>query len=53
MLMVNRSLKSQGRSFLDFLTDAVVGARGGLKTPSLIPIVQDVSVPTAQSIILP
>jgi len=53
MLTVNRSLKSQGRSILDFLTEAIVAARGGLKTPSLIPIVQDVSVPTAQSIILP
>jgi hypothetical protein len=53
MLTVNRSLKSQGRSILDFLTEAIVAARLGLKTPSLIPIVQDVSVPTAQSIILP
>jgi len=36
---VNLTLKSQGRSILDFLTEAITTARGGLKTPSLIPVV--------------
>jgi hypothetical protein len=53
ILTVNLTLKSQGRSILDFLTEAIVASRRGMKTPSLIPIVQDVSVPTARSIILP
>jgi hypothetical protein len=37
MLTVNGSLKSQGRSILDFLTESCVAARQGLNPPSLVP----------------
>jgi transposase len=37
MLTVNASLKSQGRSILEFLTESCVASREGLKPPSLIP----------------
>jgi transposase len=37
MLTVNTSLKSQGRSILEFLTESCVARREGLKPPSLIP----------------
>jgi hypothetical protein len=37
MLTVNASLKSQGRSILEFLTESCVAGREGLKPPSLIP----------------
>ena len=50
MLTVNRSLKSQGRSILDFLTEACVATRLGMKTPSLIPVTQYVPVPNARTL---
>jgi hypothetical protein len=37
MLTVNASLKSQGRSILDFLTESCLAAREGLQPPSLLP----------------
>lgn len=37
MLTVNASLKSQGRSILEFLTESCVAGREGLNPPSLIP----------------
>lgn len=37
MLTVNASLKSQGRSILDFLTESCLAARAGLQPPSLLP----------------
>jgi transposase len=54
MLTVNCSLKAQGRSILDFLTESCIAARLGLKTPSLIPMTQDedVSTPRAKTLIL-
>jgi transposase len=51
MLTVNRSLKLQGRSILDFLTESCVAARLGMKPPSLIPAVQDIAVPNARTLI--
>jgi len=44
MLTVNRSLKLQGRSILDFLTESCLAARLGMKPPSLIPAVQAIPV---------
>jgi hypothetical protein len=40
MLTVNHSLKLQGRSILDFLTQSCLAARLGMPHPSLIPPVQ-------------
>jgi transposase len=51
MLTVNHSLKSQGRSILDFLTESCVAARLGTKTPSLIPVVQETAIPNARNLI--
>jgi hypothetical protein len=39
MLTVNHSLKFQGRSVLDFLTQSCLAARLGMQLPSLIPTV--------------
>jgi transposase len=49
MLTVNCSLKAQGRSILDFLTESCLAARLGLETPSLIPTTQDEHVCTPPS----
>lgn len=53
MLTVNCSLKAQGRSILDFLTQSCIAARLGLETPSLIPMTQDeqVCVPPSTTLI--
>jgi hypothetical protein len=40
MLTVKHSLKLQGRSVLDFLTQSCLAARLGMQRPSLIPTVQ-------------
>jgi hypothetical protein len=40
MLTINHSLKLQGRSVLDFLTQSCLAARLGIQHPSLIPTVQ-------------
>jgi len=54
MLTVNHSLKSQGLSILDFLTEACLAARLGLKSPYLIPSSsQDVSGTTPRTLFLP
>jgi hypothetical protein len=45
MLTVNRTLKVQGRSVLDFLTESCTAARYGNEPPSLIPIVQTPPMP--------
>ena len=37
MLTVVTTLKSQKRNVLEFMTQAVVAARGGTATPSLLP----------------
>jgi transposase len=52
MLTVNRSLKLQGRSILDFLTESCLAARLGMKPPSLIPPVHDTPVPHPRTLIL-
>lgn len=54
MLTVNCSLKAQGRSILDFLTESCIAARLGLETPSLIPMTQDehVCAPPSTTLIL-
>jgi transposase len=54
MLTVNCSLKAQGRSILDFLTESCIAARLGLTTPSLIPMTQneDISAPLSKTLIL-
>lgn len=52
MLTVNSSLKAQGRSILDFLTEACLANRWGTQEPSLIPTVQDVHTPTSRTPIL-
>lgn len=44
MLTVNHSLKLQGRSVLDFLTQSCLAARLGTQHPSLIPTVQQAPV---------
>jgi len=44
MLTVNHSLKLQGRSVLDFLTQSCLAARLGEQPPSLIPVVQEPAV---------
>jgi len=51
MLTVNHSLKLQGRSVLDFLTDSCVAARLGMQPPSLIPVVQDITAPSPRTLI--
>lgn len=51
ILTVNRSLKLQGRSILDFLTESCVAARLGIKPPSLIPAAQDIAVPNPRTLI--
>ncbi|MCA6531732.1 MAG: IS66 family transposase, partial [Pseudanabaena sp. M135S2SP2A07QC] len=40
MLTVKHSLKLQGRSVLDFLTQSCLAARLGMQRPSLVPTVQ-------------
>jgi transposase len=52
MLTVNRSLKSQGRSILDFLTDACFAYRVGETPPSLIPPTQTPSTAISQTLII-
>jgi transposase len=52
MLTVNHSLKLQGRSILDFLTDSCAAARLGIKAPSLTPMLQALPDPTARTMIL-
>jgi hypothetical protein len=51
MLTVNCSLKAQGRSILDFLTESCLAARLGLNTPSLLPVAQDTCAPLARTLI--
>lgn len=53
MLTVNTSLKAQGRSILDFLTESVQAARLGTKYPSLIPTVESDLTPTTRTLLLP
>ena len=50
MLTVNRSLKAQGRSVLDFLTESCIAARHGTEPPSLIPTIQ--APPISKTLIL-
>jgi hypothetical protein len=50
MLTVNRSLKAQGRSVLDFLTESCIAARHGTEPPSLIPTIQ--TPPISKTLIL-
>jgi transposase len=45
MLTVNSSLKAQGRSVLDFLTESCMAARHGTQPPSLIPETQSFPMP--------
>lgn len=45
MLTVNRTLKAQGRSVLDFLTESCIAARQGNQPPSLIPTIQTPPIP--------
>jgi transposase len=52
MLTVNHSLKLQGRSVLDFLTQSCLAARLGIQPPSLIPVVNDIAVPNPTTLIL-
>ena len=52
MLTVTRSLKSQGRSILDFLTDACFAYRVGGTPPSLIPPPQTPSTAISQTLII-
>jgi transposase len=52
MLTVNCSLKAQGRSILDFLTESCLAARLGLKTPSLLPVAQAACPPPSTTLIL-
>jgi transposase len=52
MLTVNCSLKAQGRSILDFLTESCIAARLGLNSPSLIPVTQDLCAPLAETLTL-
>jgi transposase len=52
MLTVNTSLKAQGRSILDFLTESVQAARLGMEHPSLIPTVDNDSTPTTGTLLL-
>lgn len=51
ILTVNRSLKLQGRSILDFLTESCLAARLGMTPPSLIPAVHATPVPLARTLI--
>jgi transposase len=52
MLTVNHSLKLQGRSVLDFLTQSCLAARLGMQPPSLIPTVGDIAAPKPTTLIL-
>jgi transposase len=45
MLTVNSSLKAQGRSVLDFLTESCIAVRHGTQPPSLIPETQASPMP--------
>jgi transposase len=51
MLTVNHSLKLQGRSILDFLTQSCLSARLGMQPPSLIPAVHQSPTPNPRSLI--
>jgi transposase len=50
MLTVNRALKAQVRSVLDFLTESCIAARHGTEPPSLIPTIQ--APPISKTLIL-
>jgi len=52
MLTVNHSLKLQGRSVLNFLTQSCLAARIGIQHPSLIPVVNDIAAPNPTTLIL-
>jgi transposase len=52
MLTVNTSLKAQGRSILDFLTESVQAARLGMEYPSLIPTIDNDSTPATETLLL-
>ena len=52
MLTVNHSLKLQGRSILDFLTQSCLAARLGMPHPSLIPAADDIPNPNPTTLIL-
>ena len=52
MLTVNHSLKLQGRSVLDFLTQSCLAARLGIQPPSLIPVVNDIAATNPTTLIL-
>ena len=51
MLTVNHSLKLQGRSVLDFLTQSCLAARLGTQHPSLIPTIQQAPVQNPRPLI--
>ncbi len=51
MLTVNHSLKLQGRSILDFLTQSCLAARLGMQHPSLIPTVHQAPVQNPRPLI--
>lgn len=52
MLTINHSLKLQGRSVLDFLTQSCLAARLGIHHPSLIPVVNHIAAPNPTTLIL-
>jgi transposase len=51
MLTVNHSLKLQGRSVLDFLTQSCLAARLGMQLPSLIPTVHQAPIQNPRPLI--
>lgn len=51
MLTVNHSLKLQGRSVLDFLTQSCLAARLGMQFPSLIPTVNQAPIQNPRPLI--
>ena len=53
MLTVSSSVKAQGRSLLDFLTQSCQAYRLGLVAPSLIPLPVTPIIPTSPVFLLP